>query len=174
MCSTSSMFRIYANLDIDSGINCISKFRLQLSDIYLYIDITFDIEFIVNFSSLRFDYIILYYYIIILSEASNGQPDNIISSHKRFKRQFANSINDDNLDWYMGLILDGIKNYLNLSELCVSESPTIHPFDPEIRVLKIHQGEKYITFKVSNVLIIGRIFISNIAYTSCDGGHAIQ
>ena len=81
----------------------------------------------------------------------------------------------------MGLILDGIKDYLNLSEsipgiakLHVFKSPIIHSFDPEIRVLKIHQGEKLITFKVSNVLIIGRILISNIAYTSCDGGHAIQ
>ena len=147
-----------------------------MSDVFLYIDITFNLEFI-DFFSLKYDYLLF-----ILSEEGDDQPDNTIS-HKRFKRepQFVNSINDDNLDWYMGLILDGIKNYLNLSEsipgiakLLVFESPTIHPFDPEIRVFKIHQGEKLISFKVSNVLIIGRIFISNIAYTSCDGGHAIQ
>ena len=73
--------------------------------------------------------------------------------HKRSTQQ--NWINDQELDWHMGLIFDGLPTYLNLSEslpeksqLIVYTFPVIYTFNPEVQTFKVHKGQTTIDIKV--------------------------
>ena len=94
---------------------------------------------------------------------SGGHIDSLRNGDMdaRYRRNILKTwINDHVLDWYMGLILDGVKTYLNLSEslpdksqLLIYSSPVIDDFDPEVKVFKIHKGHKNIVLKVGKTLI---------------------
>ena len=100
---------------------------------------------------------------ITLPSTHNHLEDGTTGSHigsgacnGRCRRKiFKEWINDNALDWHMGLVLDGVKTYLNLSkslpeksQLLIYSSPIIDDFDPEVKVFKIHEGHKNIVLKV--------------------------